>query len=224
MDKLDPKAMRDIPDPFADEAGGAPGALDMSTLPPAPTRARVQVMRAIAAAGAVGFQIAWLVVMGLRSDLASIPTWVLAAGLAAPLAAAAMAMSACMAGERGLGRPLRSIASLLVAAPVVFAVGTLYAPAAIPPTSSPSTKQCLVVTALLTMGPLIALLLAFRRAFATSSRWRTAAIGVTCGALAATTVKLACINDLHGHVLVGHGAFLIVGGLAGWVGARFTRA
>lgn len=227
MDELDSKAMREIPDPFADEAGAAPRAFDAGTLPAAPTRTRVRAVRAIAAVGAVLFNVAWVFAMGLRADLTTVPPWLLAAGIAAPLAGTVIAISAwARSGQRGLGPTKPLLASLVIAPTILFGVVALVATVAGRDAANlPSTARCLMGTAMLTVVPLVALVIAFRHAFATASRWRTAAIGVTCGALAATTMRLTCINDLPAHVLLGHGAFLVVGGVVGaWIGARFTRA
>jgi hypothetical protein len=66
---------------------------------------------------------------------------------------------------------------------------------------------------------------ALRHAFAAAARWRFAAAGVACGALAATTMSVVCANGNAAHVLLGHGTFMLVAGLAGWlVGERVTGA
>jgi len=80
-------------------------------------------------------------------------------------------------------------------------------------------------TMILTVGPLVLGAWAYRRAFVTASRWRTAALGVACGGLSTATICLACPDQTALHVIVGHGTAMIVGGLAGaLLGSRLTRA
>ena len=73
----------------------------------------------------------------------------------------------------------------------------------------------MAVTGLLALGPLALGLWAFRRAFAAAAGWRTAAVGVAAGGLAAATMSLACPITTAAHVIVGHGLAMIVAGLAG---------
>jgi hypothetical protein len=83
---------------------------------------------------------------------------------------------------------------------------------------------CAAVTAVLTAGPLVLGMLAFRHAFVASSRWRTGALGVACGALAAATMDFTCSDPTALHVVVGHGTAMVAGGLAGaFLGSRITR-
>jgi hypothetical protein len=226
-DDLDLRRLGEIPDPFA-AAPGAPPAMKAPTVARSPTRGQARRNRAIAAMAVVLYEIGWLVVVERRGDLASLPAWTIAVGLIIPLAAAALALGAVTGrGQRGLGVGASWLAALALLPPLVFAVATLL-------TSPPDAEagrfwelavRCMGVTALLTAGPLVLGALVFRHAFAAASGWRTAALGVTCGALAAATMSLACVHTGAVHVVVGHGAMIVVAGVIGaLLGRRITRA
>jgi hypothetical protein len=104
-----------------------------------------------------------------------------------------------------------------VLAPLLFTVGTAVTapPAADDPLFWKHAAICASVTLVLSLGPLGLALWAFRRAFATASTWRTAALGVAAGGLGAATMSIACANSAASHVIVGHGVMMLVCGLAG---------
>jgi hypothetical protein len=111
--------------------------------------------------------------------------------------------------------------------PVLFAVATLMAS----PLDAGEghfwnlAARCMGVTALLTVGPLVLGVVVFRHAFAAASAWRTAALGVACGAMTAATMSVACWHVGALHVIVGHGAMMVVGGVAGaLLGRQVTRS
>jgi hypothetical protein len=219
-DDFDLKQLADIGDPFAEEARAPIRPMDRSRtrLAPSPDRARVRALRTIALALALAYDAAWLVFHERRADLISAPPWGLALGMAIPLAAAALGLLAALRpGPRGLGAPAARIAALAVGGPVLFALATLLAA---PHEGGDAlfwrhAASCMAVTGLLALGPLALGLWAFRHAFATSAGWRTAAIGVAAGGLAAATMSLACPITTATHVIVGHGLIMTVAALAG---------
>jgi hypothetical protein len=222
---LDVQQLADIGDPFAEDARAPIRPRDPSRTPPgrSPTRARTRALRAIALAAALFYDAAWLLFHETRGNLAQQPPWGLALGIAIPLVAAIVALAAATRrGPRGLGAPAGRIAALAVGAPILFAVATLVAapPEAGDPLFWRHAAGCMTVTALLALGPLALGLWAFRHGFAAAAGWRTAALGVAAGALAAATMSLHCTITTAGHVIVGHGLVMIVAGLAGAFLAR----
>ena len=226
-DDLDLQRLAEIPDPFA---GRSRRPLPPEVPPPgaSPTRRDVRRKRAIAAAAAVAYEVGWVLVVERRRDLGQLPAWAIALGLVIPLAAAGLALLAVTsAGRRGLGAPASWLAGLTLMPPVLFAAATV----ATNPLDVGEghfwnlAVRCMGVTALLTAGPLAMGALVFRHAFAAASVWRTAALGVACGALAAATMSLACGHGGALHAIVGHGTLMLVGGVVGaLLGRRITRS
>jgi hypothetical protein len=229
-DDFDVGRLAEIPDPFA----GDPVAPGLGRAAPAhtasATRARVRALRALAAGLAVAFEITWLARTGFRPNLRTTPAPILALGFLVPLVGSALALRAVTrAGAHGLGEPTARVAALVFGPPLLFAAATLLvareAEAAGGGSFWGGAFGCLTATGLLTIVPLALGALAFRRAFPSASRWRSAALGVACGAIAAATIWLACPNGSPLHVLVAHGAAMLVGGLLGAsVVARVTRS
>jgi hypothetical protein len=224
-DRLDMDGMGDIPDPFANAAAGA--LPKRPALPPSPTRWAVRRGRLAAGAAVLLYQVGWLVAVEHRKDLEQVPAATVALGLVIPLVAAGMALVAAGSrGARGLGAPAQWLALLSVLPPVLFAVATFVVnPADADADFWRVAAPCLGITAILTAGPLALGAFVFRHAFAAASTWRTAALGVASGALAAATMSVACVHGGALHVVVAHGAMLVVGGLVGaLLGLRITRA
>lgn len=225
-DDLDLQRMREIPDPFGPSQ--APASKEAQPPPISPTRREVRRRRAIAASAAVAYEAGWVLVVERRSDLGQLPAWTIALGLVIPLVAAALALAAVTSpGRRGLGASASWLAGLTVMPPVLFTVATLIAG----PLDTGEghfwnlAVRCMGVTAVLTAGPLVLGVLVFRHAFAAASVWRTAALGVACGAMAAATMSLACWHVGALHAIAGHGAMMVVGGVAGaLLGRRVTRS
>jgi hypothetical protein len=145
------------------------------------------------------------------------------------LATAVTWLLATRSGRRGLGAPTSWLALGIALATLLFVTTTL-ATAPVDQEVSVAVFADLAVRCAVQAGVLGAVSLgvfamAFRNAFVAASTWRTAAIGVACGALAASTMSLACFHQGAMHVLLGHGWMIAAGGIAGAVvGRRFTRA
>ena len=211
-----------IGDPFADDANAPARATEAPRIPggegASPTRSNVRRARRIAFAAALVFEVTGVILDPHRRDLSGASPLELFAGLAIPLAAATLAFAAVtQRGPHGLGLRARSIAILAAAAPAFFLLATLVgAPdTAADPRFWRHAAGCAGVTAFLTLGPLALGLGAFRRAFVAAAPWRTAALGVAAGALAACTMSLICPITGAWHVIVGHGAMMLAAGLAG---------
>ncbi len=223
-DHRDMDRLAEIGDPFADDVSAAVRPLvSKAAERPSPTRPRVRALRTIAFASAFLYDAAWIALRHTRPDLGSLPPSTIALGLAIPLAAGALALgAAAQPGERGLGLSAARVTALAVAAPALFVVATLLGA----PMGGEGdlfwrhTRGCMAATALLAVGPLGLGLWAFRRAFVAAAAWRTAAIGVACGALAAATLSLTCPVSSPWHVVLGHGTVMLVAGLMGALLAR----
>ena len=205
-----------IPDPFAREVGGALPAPAPRPLPPSPSRSRRRALTIGAAGAAVLYECAGLAFFKPRPDLGTTSLALVAFELALPLGVGMVAwVAATRKGRFGLGEPAARLVAWIVGAPLVFAVATL---AIFPHDASDGafwlrTRTCVLVTTALGAGPLVLAALALRNTFAAAARWRTAAIGVVAGALAASTIALVCPDGGALHVLIGHGAMMMVMGL-----------
>jgi len=205
-----------IPDPFAREAGAALPPSVALARPASPSRSRRRALALAAACGAVFYEAVILAFFKTRPDLGTTSTALVALELAVPLGVAALALAgAAKSGRLGLGEPAAKLAAWVTGAPLLFALVTL---AAFPHEVADGafwsrTQTCFLVTALLGLGPLALAAFALRNTFAAAAGWRTAAIGIASGALAASTIALVCPDGGALHVLVGHGAMMLVMGL-----------
>jgi hypothetical protein len=217
-DEFDRMRLDEIGDPFAVEAGAPLRPPPSVAKIPARTRSRTRWFRLGILVEVLLVEAAWLVLRETRPDLGSLSASQIALGLAVPLLAAAVALAAASrTGPRGLGLSASRVAGLAVAAPFLFVLGTLLAA---PPDPGDRlfwihAAGCATVTAILTVAPLGLGLWAYRRAFVGASTWRAAAVGVAAGGLAAATMSLACPISSASHVILGHGAIMLVAGLAG---------
>jgi hypothetical protein len=227
-DDRDMNRLLEIGDPFADDATVPLRPMPSKLPATSPTRGHVQTVRTVAFVAAMLYDAAWLALRETRPDLPSLPPSAIALGLGIPLAASAIALGAATRrGRRGLGLPAAHIAALAIVAPALFVVATLL----VAPAGDGDdlfwhrAARCMAAAAILALGPLGLGLWAFRRAFVAAPAWRTAAMGIACGALAAATLSLHCPVSSAWHVVVGHGTVMLVAGLAGaWLGRTFARS
>jgi hypothetical protein len=192
------------------------------------TRSQLAAQRLAALGMALAYQVAWLAILKWRGDLHSTRQAALFLEVSVPLFAAAVALGAAVTpGRHGLGMPKGRLAMLTLLAPVVFALVTLVgAPADMD--VEPffwHALRCFGFTLLFAAGPLALVAWAYRHAFVAAPGWRVAALGIASGGLAAATMSMVCSVGNAGHVLVGHGGMILVGGLVGALfGPRFGRA
>jgi hypothetical protein len=227
-DPFDIDRITDVPDPLAGlSEWPVPPRRDV-VLPDSPTRSRLAVVRATALGAALLYEVAWVVIMSKRDDLHTMPRALLVTELAIPIVAALFALAAAAApGARGLGQPKGRMATLALLSPAIFVVATIVAsPGDVDP--APFLRhsvECFAWTALYSAGPLLLAIWAFRRAFVAAPAWRSAALGMACGAIGAATMSLVCSVGNAEHVLVGHGGMMLVGAVGGaLLGNRFGRA
>ncbi len=219
--------LAEIPDPFANDRGALAAPLQPQP-GAAPTRSRVLALRGAAFGAALVYDVLGVAVLKTRPDLGSLPIWALGLGLVIPLASAAIALRAVSrTGPYGLGQPVTKLAAIAVVAPISFALVTLlFSPLSLDDAAFwPHALGCMGTSLVLAVGPFVLGLWALRGAFAVSSAWRTGALGIACGALAAAALSLICPIGNGWHVLLGHGCMMIAMGLAGAaLGRRITSA
>ncbi len=214
----------DIPDPLRSAT-----TVRVPPMPPLPTRkspTRAERKRSLTlvVVASVVYQIAWLLLIEHRADVSRSSLVVL--GVAVPLALAMLVGSAALrSGERGLGISVNALGASAVSAPVLFTLASLLVAARMTDETAPfwdRAIRCIAVTCALTAPPMAMLSWVFRRAFVAASVWRSAALGVACGALGAATMSIACAHGEALHVIVAHGSMMIVGGIAGALVGRFV--
>jgi hypothetical protein len=211
-----------IPDPFAREARGALPAPLSRPDAPSSSRSRRRALNVAAACGAVLYEGVGLTYFKTRPDLGTASSTFVGLELALPIAVALVALVAvARRGRLGLGEPTARLGAWVLGALSIFAVATL----AIFPHDPidvgfwSRAQNCFLVTVCLGAGPLTLAALALRNTFAAAAGWRTAAVGVVSGALAASTIALICPEGDALHVLIAHGAIVLV---MGAIGAMFV--
>jgi hypothetical protein len=219
VNQFDPREFLDVPDPFASDNGAHLRAPDVDALPPSPTRSRTRVVRLGALGAAIVCEAMFISLMGLR-DTATLSYRVVGYGIALPLAVAAVALGVLQKSASRRDRVLAAIAGGVV----VFFATTLLAQAP-GDESLPGMVRCIVGGGMMAAGPALLAVFAMRRAFATGATWRTAALGLASGLIGAAATRLYCPNDAFAHVLIGHGAPILLAVVAAAaLGPRFTRA
>jgi hypothetical protein len=226
-DPIDNHRITDVPDPLAGISDWPLPPRRSVALEVSPTRSRVATVRATALGGALLYELACIVVMSKREDLHTMSRAVLLTELAIPVVAGLLALAAAAPGALGMGQPKGRLTTLALLSPVLFIVATLVAsPRDVD--SEPFVShalRCFAWTALYSAGPIVLAAWAFRRSFVAAPAWRSAAVGLACGAMGAATMSLVCSVGTPAHVLVGHGGMMLVAGVAGaLLGKRFGRA
>lgn len=180
----------------------------------------------MALAAAFAYEAAW--VAHLRMHPADRSAAAIALEVLLPLAAGVVAwVAATRSGRRGLGMRTARLALLAAGMPLAFAAVTELGWPADPHDGAfwQQAVGCMISGALFVAGPLVIAGLTFRGAFASASVWRAAALGVGCGALATATLGVVCPLATAGHLVVGHGAALVLAGVAGaLLGRRIVLA
>jgi hypothetical protein len=231
QDPFDIDRIHDVPDPLAGIAECAMPPRRGATRDESPTRSRVAAVRATALGAALVYELAWLVVMHKRGDLYTIPRTTLLAEIAIPIAAAAVALAAAATpGAQGMGQPKARLTALALLSPALFVAATLVSSLGAAAEVDRDSfllhcVRCFVWTSIYSAGPIVLSAWAFRRAFVAAPAWRSAALGLACGAMGAATMSLVCATGSPAHVLLGHGGMMLVAGVGGaLLGRRFGRA
>lgn len=175
---------------------------------PAPTRAEVTRGRVLAGAAAAAWSASiMLSVDGVR--IAPRPLWlVLATGIASALVSGAVLWIAATRGRNMLGHGARTLAAVVVGAPVLLLAWKIGLTACAGGMSDawpmrPGTR-CLTVSSLSAVGPFLALLWARRRSVTDHARWTGAALGVAAGSVGWVVNDLRCQVGYWPHLLLGH--------------------
>jgi hypothetical protein len=224
---LDLQRLLDVPDPFEDAARSVPPTVAIGRRPPSPSRSRVRALRASAVGAALAYEASWLAFFRVHGGGRS--TTAVVVGATIPLVAGGLAWSAAMRrGVRGLGPAVGRIVGLTVSAVSVFTLGTLILSPVNADTQASfwqGAATCLIRSLMFVAGPLVLAALAFRHSFATASTLKSSALAVACGALAAVMMNFVCPDNAGFHVLVGHGAVMVLaGGVGALVGRRVAQA
>lgn len=225
-DPIDIHRITDVPDPLEGISDWPLPPRRSVALDVSPTRSRVATVRATALGGALLYELACIVLMSKREDLHAMSRAVLLAELAIPVVAGLFALAAAAPGALGMGHPKGRLTTLALLSPVLFIVATLVAsPHDVDPERFvPHALRCFAYTALYSAGPMVLAAWAFRRSFVAAPAWRSAALGLACGAMGAATMSLVCSVGTPAHVLVGHGGMMLVAGIGGaLLGRRFGR-
>jgi hypothetical protein len=229
-DDFDLDRLGDVPDPMAGVGDWPLPPRPAGPLPSSPTRGGVATIRTTALVAALLYELAWIGIMNGRADLHTMPLSTLLLELAIPLATGLVALAAAAgAGKESLGEPKGRLVTLALLSPVLFVVGTFLAGNFVVTDVDtdpfwPHALRCFLWTSLYALGPLALAAWAFRRSFATVPAWRTAALGMACGAAGAATMSFVCSVGTPAHVIVGHGGVIFVAALGGAaLGRRFGR-
>jgi hypothetical protein len=225
-----------IPDPFADELAALESMpkvppLDLASLPPSPSRERLQARRLGMLLIALAIVTAMVLVMKLRGDLATISRAGFLVALLGPLAGGALALVVAMRpGRAGIGPSRGALAGATAFAALSFAIaaglGALLAPGAagVNEASWRANLVCAVLGLVIGSVPFVLAIAALRGAFAVVTRLRAGLLGLASGGLAAAALHAHCPNDGLVHVLAGHGFAMLVGAAAAATLARVFRA
>jgi hypothetical protein len=222
------RQLLDIPDPLTSSQHAPP---PMPALPAvkSPTRAERKRSLTFVIAAAVVYQFAWLAFVEHRADLSRTSLTLLVLAVIVPLVLSVIAFNAAVGrGARGLGVSVVGLGTAIIATPVLFALASLVMASRITDETAPFLDRairCIAVACALSAPPMIMLGWVFRHAFVAASSWRSAALGVACGALGAATMSLACSHGEALHVIVAHGSMMVIGGgLGALLGRTIARA
>jgi hypothetical protein len=219
LDKL-----QEIPDPYEAEAA-APSRPPPALSSPSPSRQAQARRRHVLLAVVLLLEAAWIARAGLAPRAGSTPAFALGAfGL--PAAGAVLAwLAATRPGRLGLGLSPKRLVLALALTIALFAASALFTTdAALQPFTLSSTLACAATSVMLAGLPFAAGFYVFRRALPGSAWLRMAIVGVACGALGALLVRLHCPRESIPHIVLGHGAALILFGALGVAtGQRVAR-
>lgn len=213
----------DIPDPYASTdvpAPIAPQAMDVGPTRAVLARRRTIMLVSAIAVGSVMLAGAWAAPRGELSGS------FIALSVGMPAVASLVAWRvASRQGRLGLGATSTDLFTALLGAGALFVLSALGPPAMNDVGfDARSTVVCGGLGAAMGVLPFVFAVLAYRGAFVTNALTRMAAFGIAAGAFAALLLRLHCPHDGVMHVLVGHGAALVLFAALGAVAARLFVA
>lgn len=212
-----------IPDPALLRPPSVAPPLVEAPSQPSPTRAARRARVLASALIGVGWLIAIVFRTGLRNDpnagegALQIGLWT-AAGL--------VCLFAVFANRGPLPPALTAIkAAIFTLFGVFFAVASIgLVRRGADAMETGSIGACLALSSVATMGPLVLVGIALRRAFVSAPAWRGAAVGALCGLGGTIAVHAHCPTSMVAHVIVAHGLAVLAGAAVGALfGARVGR-
>lgn len=206
----------DIPDPV--RAAAAAGSPPPAPAEPSATRGQRRAWATLGGAVAVAWIVLAIWALGPRADLGSIGVlselglWVLAALIAFVIA--------LHPGPRGLSLGVRALLVGLLLVPIVFVAVSLAWSSGAPdiPFAWSTLAGCLAASTAMAGVPLLVAFLLFRRSFVTAAALRLSLFGGLAGFLGTLGCHAHCPTaHALSHVVVGHGASILVGAALGAV-------
>ena len=188
----------------------------------------------IVALGSVVWGGAWLMLKGLRPDLFAPATRGLVLAAALGVAAFAWLLVKALVPPPGdvlsgeVKGPWPTRACALLALFTALGVGTaLEAPVSPHPRGALAflleATPCFLCDLAVALGPALLCVWSLRRLLLLGGRRLLLALGASAGALAGAFAALHCASPDPRHVLLVHGAVVLVPVAAAWLGARFRR-
>lgn len=210
-----------IPDPYEAVAGSRPPP-DLGSK--VASRDTVRRRRRVLLVAVLAVDVAWTLRLGVgpRPEL---PAWFVIEAFGLPAAGAVLAWYAAMSlpGRLGLGLSRRRLVAAIAITVVGFGLSALLAPeSARRAFTLRGSVGCLVSSLQLAALPFAAGLWAFRRTLTGCAWARMASFGIACGSLAGVLMRVHCPNEATAHVLLGHGAGIVLFGLLGAAVGRGT--
>ncbi len=216
------RLMSDIPDPVRDAGARAPPNIHVPEAD-ALTREQAAQRRWIALALAAVWIVAFALVLGVRADalhaevLAQIIAWTLALPLGLALA---------LRPRKGGWPPGVAVqrAGLVALAAIFIGLSLVPVDGRQAPLSFGTVRGCLSLAFLIAAPSLLGATLVLRRAFLNAPALRGAVVGAVCGMAGAAGIHTHCPVVTSSHVLVAHGApILVFAALGAIFGARRGR-
>jgi hypothetical protein len=196
---------------------------------PGPARSEVGRARRVALLVGASWIATQLGIAGIRGDMAQVPLgYTLAFGVGPVVAGVLCLVAAVTPGRLGLGARVTLLATLAIAFPASFVIGSwLFSPAypGAPLGVFANGVFCFNIALAWTLLPLIAAGFALRHSFVTRAAWRSALVGAGCGLVVAATSMLRCPLSGVWHNTFSHGGAVVASALLGaLVLSRVTRA
>lgn len=210
----------DIPDPLSAAAPPAARPVRLPELAPSLERTQVRNRRIAALVGSLAWLALHLAVFGVRRDFGQLPLGYAVAQILVPFTVAVVALVVALgSGRLGLGVRMGLVSALAVLGPASFVLIAAGAPVPGEVPAGVATMigilLCFDITVAWAAVPLLLAALTLHGAFAAAARWRSALVGAGAGLFAGATMNLHCPNVAPLHMLLGHGAPVVVATLAG---------
>ncbi len=186
------------------------------------TRAERRNRLLIGLALAASWVAALLFRFGMRGDLDPMSLGKMAAWIAVGVVAAAYVLSS----KKALGPAARAVRLVALAVPVAFVVAAAAMAQGAPDEGlAPHLLLgCALSGLALAAGPVALAALVARRALPVNAAWRGAVLGGLGGLLGSIAIQAHCPVDAMAHVVIAHGAPLVLGALLGAAfGSRYGR-